>query len=274
MINSLEAGFLTLVLYDHLITLEKEVEWIWTLRWRLPKFVFFFNRYVVTALLLIPVCIPDFLYPLSISFCTFHFHLSLCVPLVNMGCAELLIVMRVCSLYGHHRLITWSLGGLFVVAIVGGIASQVLFAQSFEVALYYQFLPGCYVTSDSPSFTQWHAWIIFLPFEGILMLLTAYKVLLYRKQMNQTIFVLARDSIVYFIIVFATILINVIFDLNSNITISFSFPGQCIASIAVGRMMMNLRGLIMDDPEHTEHLRTLQFNQGPNSAQIGRKSYD
>lgn len=28
----------------------------------------------------------------------------------------------------------------------------------------------------------------------------------------------------------------------------------------VGRMTMNIRGLIMDDPEHTIHLRTLQFN--------------
>jgi hypothetical protein len=27
----------------------------------------------------------------------------------------------------------------------------------------------------------------------------------------------------------------------------------------VGRMMMNIRGLIMDDPEHTVHLQTLEF---------------
>jgi hypothetical protein len=27
----------------------------------------------------------------------------------------------------------------------------------------------------------------------------------------------------------------------------------------VGRMMMNLRGLVLDDPEHTAHLQTLQF---------------
>ena len=27
----------------------------------------------------------------------------------------------------------------------------------------------------------------------------------------------------------------------------------------VGRMMMNIRGLIMDDPEYTVHLQTLQF---------------
>jgi hypothetical protein len=26
-------------------------------------------------------------------------------------------------------------------------------------------------------------------------------------------------------------------------------------------MMMNIRGLIMEDPEHTTHLRTLKFNR-------------
>jgi hypothetical protein len=54
-------------------------------------------------------------------------------------------------------------------------------------------------------------------------------------------------------------------------------PTQCIVSISVryicficciedltslhkvGRMMMNIHGLIMDDPEHTVHLQTLEF---------------
>jgi hypothetical protein len=33
----------------------------------------------------------------------------------------------------------------------------------------------------------------------------------------------------------------------------------------MGRMMMNLRGIIFDDPEHTVHLQTLQFAAGPGS---------
>jgi hypothetical protein len=34
----------------------------------------------------------------------------------------------------------------------------------------------------------------------------------------------------------------------------------------VGRMMMNIRGLIMSDPEHTTHLRTLQFAAPANAS--------
>jgi hypothetical protein len=35
-------------------------------------------------------------------------------------------------------------------------------------------------------------------------------------------------------------------------------------------MMMNIRGLIMDDPEHTLHLQTLQFDtQFQSGTEIG-----
>jgi hypothetical protein len=34
----------------------------------------------------------------------------------------------------------------------------------------------------------------------------------------------------------------------------------------VGRMMMNIRGLVMEDPEHTMHLKTLQFAARTNAG--------
>jgi len=34
----------------------------------------------------------------------------------------------------------------------------------------------------------------------------------------------------------------------------------------VGRMMMNICGLILDDPEHTTHLQTLEFAARTNSS--------
>ena len=61
-------------------------------------------------------------------------------------------------------------------------------------------------------------------------------------------------------------------------------PTQCISSIVVpyscfeiaffgltsphkvGRMMMNIRGLIMEDPEYTVHLQTLQFAARTNAG--------
>jgi hypothetical protein len=38
-----------------------------------------------------------------------------------------------------------------------------------------------------------------------------------------------------------------------------------------GRMMMNIRGLIMDDPEHTVHLHTIHFATHDNSDSMVEK---
>jgi len=113
----------------------------------------------------------------------------------------------------------------------------------------------------------WSAWVALLSLEGVLMLLMAHKLLSYRNQMNQTITMLARDSIVYFIVISVCLVLNIVSEVDPNIlTYNLTLPTLCITSVAVGRMMMNIRGLILDDPEHTVHLRTLQFAAPSNSG--------
>jgi len=255
--NILTAASIALLLYDHVITLDKEVEWIWTLKWRLPKMLFIMNRYVITALLML-TCIPEFLYPVFVPFCKSHLAMWLAIPLLNFGAAELLLIIRVCSLYEHRKLIVWSLSIFFALAFIGAIVAQVLFGSALTTILYYEFLPGCWeYSAGTPN--QWVKWVTFLLVEGIIMFLTAYKAITYHNHSNRTITILARDSIIYFVIVFACLASVLASDLRVGITISVQIPAQCVASIAVGRMMMNMRGLILKDPVHTLHLQSLQF---------------
>jgi len=176
---------------------------------------------------------------------------------------ELLLIIRVCSLYGHHKLVTWSLGCLFVVSLIGAAVSLQLYVRSLQTALYYKFLPGCWYYWDNYLPVD-YSWIPLLTLEGILVLLTAYKWLSFRNTMNRTIAVLSRDSVVYFIIVGAFIALAVA---GQWVPVPFlvTVPVQCSVSIAAGRMMMNLRGLIAEDPEHTIHLQPIQFATQANS---------
>ncbi|KIM75645.1 hypothetical protein PILCRDRAFT_827079 [Piloderma croceum F 1598] len=187
-------------------------------------------------------------------------------PILNVGVAELLMIVRVCSLYGHSKYTIWSLGGIFILALSATAVFQVLFMRTYIIVLYYEFLPGCYGVMTSTS-EQWHVWIPALAFEGILMLLTIYKVISsYYNQMNRTITVLARDSMVYFVIAFVGLALTVANSIHAIVVFSILLPIQCIISIAVGRMMMNIRGLNLDDSEHTVHLRTLEFTHHHNSG--------
>jgi len=102
--NYLCVAFITLLFYDRTITLDKEVEWIWTLRWRLPKIVFFLNRYVISSLILLD-SILDFIFPLSISFCNFANTYLTLIPVLVLCTVQLLLVVRVCSLYGSGKVV-------------------------------------------------------------------------------------------------------------------------------------------------------------------------
>jgi len=148
----------------------------------------------------------------------------------------------------------------FSLALVGAIVSQVLFGRALITILYYEFLPGCWEWSSGMP-NQWVKWTTFLSVEGIIMLLTAYKMLSFRNQSNRIITMLARDSIVYFVVIFACLASVLAADLQQGIDISVQVPAQCLASVAVVRMMMNIRGLMLDDPEHTAYLSTLQFTE-------------
>jgi len=257
--NYLNVAFLTLLLYDHAITLDKEVEWIWTLRWRLPKIVFFSNRYVICPLLSLNG-IPAIIFPLSISYCNFDTIFRSIIPILTFCVMKLILVTRVGSLYGNGKFIIWSLRGLLASAVASSTVAQALIMRQCYAFLNYKFLPGCWITSTSSKpLTAWPMWAVFLSTEGFLVLLTAYKLLSYRNEMNKTVATLARDSIVYFIIIFACLVMDILPVVDRRITISVSIPTMCITSIAAGRMMMNIRGLIMEDPEDTVHLQTLQF---------------
>jgi hypothetical protein len=257
--NCLDAAFLTLLLYDHVTTLDKEVQWIWTLQWRLPKIIFIVNRYFFTLLLLL-ITIPEFIFPLPISFCNFRQHLAIYLPFSLFSAAEILMLMRVSSLYGHRKLLTWSLGCFFGVAFVGSLVSQVLPSSAEQTILSYWSMPGCWSEDKNDGLIpQWPMWLSFLTVEVVLMLLTAYKLRSYCNEMSRTITVLARDSMAYFLVICACLAFILADDFDYVITFEVKIPAQCASSVAVGRMMMNLRGLVLDDPEHTVHLQTIQF---------------
>ncbi|KIM83488.1 hypothetical protein PILCRDRAFT_6920 [Piloderma croceum F 1598] len=138
---------------------------------------------------------------------------------------------------------------------------EVLWMRTYYTVWLYVFLPGCFIEiTGNPTF-QRGVWIPSLSLEGALTLLTTYKVISYRNEMNRTIAVLARDSLVYFVVAFVGLALTLANSIHAIAPTVFPVLPitQCIVSMAAGRMMMNLRGLMLDDPEHTLHLHTLQF---------------
>jgi len=114
------------------------------------------------------------------------------------------------------------------------------------------------IVNASQALDLYTIWIPFTILDGIIMLLTSYKVFPFRDGHNSTVALLARDSIVYFVVIFSTSLINIA-AYTQELGFSLMIPIQCIACVSISRMMMNLRGLVMDDPGNTVRFQTLKF---------------
>jgi hypothetical protein len=141
-------------------------------------------------------------------------------------------------------------------------------------------------------FPSYSFWIPFIIFDGTLVILTLYKAFSYRTLSSHTIRLLARDSVIYFAIMLMVLLENVLTNvLTTNLPITI--PADWIACIAVSRMMMNIRGLVFDDPRGTDGLslkltalkfhtlspdRTLvrpeQIENSPEAYRLGNELHD
>jgi len=156
------------------------------------------------------------------------------------------------------------------------MVSQVLYGELFYNVLYYEFLPGCWSDTSHRHAKRLAPTAIMMSVEVIFMLLVTYKLFSSRNELNRTITLLARDSIVYFVVVAVFLVVLLINMVQGTVLVSLTnIPMICIRSIAVGRMMMNIRGLIMDDPEYTVHLQTLSFcTSAPEVDSAGRDPRD
>jgi len=255
----------TLVLYDHMITLDLEVERIWTLKWAFPKCLFMASRYVVIPLLLVTL-MDDVGYPLLFSYCIFddRFHKPLSV--VSLIIAELVLLLRVSALYGHSKIMLSFLVGLFTCQFAAVVLETVMFMKFSTPLIAYEFLPGCWGSfKNTPSALRWRYswWIPFMCFDGILLTLALVKAFAFRGIFNPTIRLLARDSVLYFVLMFACLVVNLVAGLP-GLNIPVVIPAEWIACIAVSRMMMNIRSLVFDNSGGSQRveLSTLVFQDG------------
>jgi len=176
-------------------------------------------------------------------------HFDNWIFILALATSDLILAIRVSALYGHSKIMRCFLVGFFACQIVTVIVIQSIILTQTTPILVVQLFPGCYAVTPELYYSFY---IPFLIFDGVLLMLTAFQIFSYSRQnLNPVVKMLARDSIIYFALLFAALLVNVILATMPN-GLVIRFPAECIACIAVSRMMMNMRGLAFDDPHGTE----------------------
>jgi len=193
--------------YDYLITLDSEIEFIWTRRWSLEKLLFIFNRYFGLCTLLLNTIIEY-----STLFPTMHFCESLswfrgAMELTAIINAQIVLQARIYEVYNRSKKLLFIMAGLSVPKL---IATLLILGVGMPDGVFEQpirGLAGCWTPNRSHLYFL--CMVPTLLFESFLGLLMLYQTWIAYKDENRSLLKeLLHDSSMYFLPVYATVLIN------------------------------------------------------------------
>lgn len=239
---------LAFLVWDILITLDQEVEAIWTKPNRFyAKWLFLFVRYFAVSMQIALLFVGT---RLSVSF---NYTYSDCVKWyifqevgtqVLIATVESVLIVRVHALYDRSRIVTVILVLLFVAENVVMIITLVGVAPEIG------FDSICTVVHSPPRLLLFA--VAFVSFETVLFILTLFKfIVALRNGWGRTpvLFLLVRDGTWAFILIFVTLCVNAGFYLgegNSAMS-SIAFPWLLsIEAFAGARLVLNLHALPFD----------------------------
>ncbi|TFK61647.1 hypothetical protein BDN72DRAFT_849481, partial [Pluteus cervinus] len=225
-----------LMVYDHFITFDLEVERIWTLPWRLPKYLFLINRYIVPPTL----------------FCAFVAKWTTWPTILSLGTVELMLILRVVALCRLSFLIgPFQSGSSVVLAeLVAFMTLWVFIMKGTTGSPGGDLYGGCLYAA--PSFF-WLGWLPPVCFESVIIVLTIRKVLKFKAQTPPALNVLARDSLIYFLSMFSILLANLLIARFGRgfLGALLLVPSSVVACVGAARMTMNIREFTMSGPTGT-----------------------
>jgi len=192
-------GF-TLLIYDHLLTLNQEINYLWRSKFGLASAIVLVNRYLVPCVLAIDIC-ELFGGPPSLLFCQIWTGLQSYISIASYMSIHVLVAMRVHALYGGRQSIRTALiVGVSLSAIIS-IAVATLGVITVTPLL----IPSPHqCVSKIPPFI----WATYLPsilFETCLFALTLSMAVSQLKEgqcITSLYRILYRDGILYFVAVF------------------------------------------------------------------------
>lgn len=245
----------TCVVYDHLTTLDLEVELVWKRpKWSLVQVLFLINRYVGDALqifsafVLVRHIVMD-----TIASCNFINVLMGFLATIVMCAMQGIMSYRVSSMYNHNHTIVVVLVAALVLEV-----SLVILVQILTIGVHSpvpQPAPGVRLCAQD-SFPSWMytLWIPIIAFELLVLVLSLSLAVKYyqsvrlmrrinAKPPDSLPYILLRDSITFPFICLVICILNLISWIRLPYLVTqFTFAFAAFAPIILGsRLILNLR---------------------------------
>ncbi|THV02589.1 hypothetical protein K435DRAFT_775393 [Dendrothele bispora CBS 962.96] len=230
--------------YDHLLTLDREVELIWLAPWKTPKTLYLFLRYLVHTTLIIHAYQLSGLGNdgLTDKFCQIWFPLGLVLGVISLAVGNFLVLIHVWNLWERKRLfILWSLL-LFIATQLANIVCLVMTVRDLVPHVAFsKDLKLCVLIERGIIALLWAPGLFF---EAIMFFVVLWNAFNRPRTVNSDVArALCRDGLIYFASLFTLRLANLL--LFSFATLSLIFLGVffiwCSTTMTVTRLVLNLR---------------------------------
>ncbi|CAA7266450.1 unnamed protein product [Cyclocybe aegerita] len=259
------------VLHDYFVTLEDEVEYIWSQKRSLGKFMFLWVQYYTIFLVAFDTLqIHSFAIPgvASDKLCVAADPVTRLAGAISLWSVEVIMQLRIYALFNRSKRIALfnavlflaSIGIFLWIMIVNAMKRGKAISQALHLPL-----PGCPVINGG---TGWSLWIAPTVFEFTLFLFVVYKSIVSvsaRIRLNQRVSltaVLLQENILYFFSVACLLIFNNLMVVGATHIPWFGFgPFHAAIGIVTCRMLIHLRKFALENFD--DSMNTYGRKRGP-----------
>ncbi|KAJ7488128.1 hypothetical protein FB451DRAFT_1553615 [Mycena latifolia] len=168
----LAVAALALLIYDHILSLDHEIEFVWNKRKSFGGYLYLWNRYWT----LIITCINTSVVLREITsdkVCRNYFEFESLSATLTVATIDLILLMRVWILFGRSRRLLYILASVMLVELCIMFTIAVLVTRSGLFVHIGAILPGCYATGGVPKYLTFYA-VPSLVVTSVMFVMTVY----------------------------------------------------------------------------------------------------
>ncbi|KAK0431205.1 hypothetical protein EV421DRAFT_197486 [Armillaria borealis] len=244
------AGYV-LMLYDHILTFDEEVRFIWAAPWTLPKALFLIIRYFVPAFVLIHLCQLTGLSTLSDM---------ASMGIITIAIGNFLALMHIWNLWERDGRLMILTSCLFVATQIANIICLTFSLVHITESVYFNSTFSTCMLTDRHS-----AGIIWAPgvaFEAVIFSALFWNALSRPRYLEDDFTkILYRDGFAYILVVFVLRLMNLILSFVAPLSLIFLgiFFIWCSTTMTVTRLVLNVAGMAEKRALHMFQIELTRF---------------
>lgn len=233
---------LTILLYDHVITISDEIFLIWPAKTGLIKLVFLFNRYSVPMVIASACFVMSGQLPnLSNRFCQSYMTFVVCYEVVALLTTTFVVTTRVYALWGTQPYSFVFLAGLWGVHMVADI---VVVAKTLHEQVPHITHEPIFNVCRASVQGSWVVWLNGILFNAFMISLLMWAWLSTpRNAQTPLMALIVRDGCIYFVVIFTAMLFNLLVWRYGRDTQSVMpyFVVWSATTIAMSRLLLSIK---------------------------------